>query len=94
MYSDKVCLLGVCVDSPDNFDIAANILKDNELEGMEAFEEHGKKDGLCTIMEILSYPTYILLNPDGHVVMRGSGLKAIDSLGDVLSESFGYQEVE
>lgn len=88
MFSDKLCLLGVCVDSPNNFDNAAKLLKENELEGMEAFEMFGQEDGIATAMNVSSFPTYILLNPDGSILMLGSGLPAIDSLGDILGSLY------
>lgn len=94
MFSDKVSLLGVCVDSPDNFATAAKLLQDNGLNGMEVFEEHGKKDGISAIMEISAFPTYILLSPDGNVMLRGSGLDSIGSLGDVLGSAFGFPDAE
>ncbi|MDE6304394.1 MAG: TlpA family protein disulfide reductase [Paramuribaculum sp.] len=84
LFHDKVALLGVCVDAPNSFDKAAKLLKENEIEGMEAFEVFEQQDGLVTVMDVHSFPTYILLNSDGSVLMLGSGLQAIGSLFDIL----------
>ncbi len=88
LFSNRLCLLGVCVDSPDNFDNARKLLKENDLEGMEVFEPFGKEDGLKNTLEISAFPTYILLKPDGSILFLGTGLPAINSLADLLGSLY------
>ncbi len=87
-YPDKLALLGVCCDDESNFGRARELLAEKGISGMEVMQPMQPAPGSPIwhgTMGITSFPTYILLSPDGTMLLRG-GVSSLFFIPSLLSK--------
>lgn len=78
-YANKVSVLSVLQDSPDNFELANKILDENGLTGDRLMRP---EEVLRKYLEVTAFPTYILIDNEGTILTRGSSVNALDWIED------------
>lgn len=76
-FADRLTVLSVINDKPDNFEKGKEILDKNGLTGDRIFREN---EPLVGLLNVQAFPTYILLDKDGSIIMQGSSARALDWL--------------
>lgn len=76
-YADRLMVLSVINDNPSNFERGKEILDKHGLTGQRLMRE---REPLVKLLNVESFPTYILLDKDGSILMHGSSAKALDWL--------------
>ncbi|MDE6086295.1 MAG: TlpA family protein disulfide reductase [Muribaculaceae bacterium] len=74
-YADKINVLSVLEDSPENFELANQILDENGLTGERLARQN---EALTRYFGVTAFPTYILNYNDGSILTRGSSVKTLD----------------
>lgn len=74
-YEDKLMVLSVINDQPKNFEKGKGILDDNGLTGKRLFREG---EPLVSLLNVRAFPSYVLLDNDGSLIMKGSSANALD----------------
>lgn len=74
-YADKINVLSVLEDSPENFELANQILDENGLTGERLARQN---EALTRYFGVTAFPTYILIDNDGTILTRGSSVKTLD----------------
>lgn len=74
-YEDKLMVLSVINDHPKNFERGKGILDNNGLTGKRLFREG---EPLVSLLNVSAFPSYILLDKDGALIMKGSSANALD----------------
>ena len=74
-YTDKINVLSVLEDSPENFELANQILDENGLTGERLARQN---EALTRYFGVTAFPTYILIDNDGTILTRGSSVKTLD----------------
>lgn len=80
-YADKILVLSVINDQPDNFERGKQILDKHGLKSERLFRE---KEPLVRLLQVQAFPTYFLLNSDGDIIMKGASAQALDWLDNYL----------
>lgn len=80
-FEDKLMVLSVINDHPKNFDRGKEILDKNGLAGKRLFREG---EPLVSLLEVSAFPSYILLDKDGSLIMKGSSAQALDWVENCL----------
>lgn len=76
-FADRIAVLSVIVDDPQNFERGKEILDKNGLTGRRLFRED---EPLADLLSVTAFPMYILLDKDGSIIMKGSSAQALDWL--------------
>ena len=74
-YADKINVLSVLEDSPENIELANQILDENGLTGERLARQN---EALTRYFGVTAFPTYILIDNDGTILTRGSSVKTLD----------------
>ncbi len=81
-YGDRLMVLSVIDDMPDNFERGKEILDKQGLSGKRLFRE---KEPLVRDLKVDAFPTYILLDKDGSIIIKGSSAKALGWVENYLT---------
>lgn len=76
-FANRLAVLSVINDKPDNFEKGKEILDKNGLTGHRLLREN---EPLVGLLNVQAFPTYILLDKDGSIIMQGSSARALDWL--------------
>lgn len=85
-YGDKLFPLAVCVDQETNRENADKILDRNGIKGERIFADIQRPGDLVGSLNITTFPTYMLVDADGRIILRGSGTECLDYIDRFLSK--------
>ena len=80
-YKEKNFVL-VSVANDNNLDKLKNFVRENKMDWLQLYQnEHSKSNEteLLKSLKISEYPTTILIDPEGKIVLRGKDIEDIDS---------------
>lgn len=91
-YSSNLSILSVAFDQ--TVTSVGQYTKANEMNWSHAFLERNRNDypQILKDLEIMEYPTFILLDNNKKIIYRNSGKKALDEIGTELDEIFSREE--
>lgn len=76
IYS-RCAVVGICYDKPTHLDRAETIIRELEIPWPQIFDEEdaaGKTEQSFTAqLNIQSFPTYVLINSNGKIILQASG---------------------
>lgn len=78
--ADKVNVLGIAYRSP--LKDAKKYVLDNNMDWQYAYSKG--REGIINDLNIVSYPTFILLNSDRKIIYRGSGKDALNDIESLI----------
>lgn len=86
---DKNLLQVISVAFDDNLSDVIDYTKKSEMNWMHLFDQRGKKtNSLVEKYKVSAFPTFILVDKAGKIVLRESGVKGYQVVEDYLHELF------
>lgn len=79
-YKDNLKLVSIAYDRKENLDKLNKIIKDKQMDWIHLFTDQTKDDNLSSLYNVSTYPTSILIDPDGKILTRSVGLEHFDEL--------------
>lgn len=79
----KIFMVGVCYD--DDEKKVMDFIGEKNINWPQIFNAR-KKAEICKLFDVESYPTFILIDPDGKIVFRDTGITGHDALLNYLKK--------
>lgn len=81
-------VVGICYDKPTHKDRVETIIRELEIPWPQIFDEEdaaGKTEQSFTAqLNIQSFPTYLLINSNGKIILQASGTNGLNAITDYL----------
>lgn len=81
--ADKVNILGIAYRSP--LKDSKKYVLDNNMDWQHAYSEG--REGIIRDLNIVSYPTFILLDSNRKIIYRGSGKESLNEIEGIISRN-------
>lgn len=84
LYGNIVQFVSVCFDSPDNYGKSNEILDKYGVCWESIFVSDKEKDSMISRLDINSFPTFIIIDKNGNLLVRLYGETSLPQLSDLL----------
>ena len=84
--SDKVAFVGIVYDKKDNLDKADSLLKRYHIAWPQAFVSQEMENTIVQSHNVVSFPTYFLLDRNGNIIYRDFGEDGLARMETKLKE--------
>ncbi len=86
--SHRCAVIGICYDKPAHKDRADTIIREQEIPWPQIFDEEETADNtrqsFTAQLNIQSFPTYILINSDGKIILQARGTDGLEVITSYL----------
>jgi hypothetical protein len=81
----KYGFLGICFDSPENFERAKEIYSDNQVSWPQITDSQEEPQPISLALHISSFPTYMVIeNKTGKIIYRNGGEGGFKGLKELV----------
>ncbi len=84
-YDQLISFLSICYDDKENFLKAQSLLKSNEIYWPNEFISFNQNNSLISMLNINSFPSFILINKQRDIIFRLSGDKSFPDISRIFN---------
>ncbi|HEY0176734.1 MAG TPA: TlpA disulfide reductase family protein [Pedobacter sp.] len=84
-FKDRFGFLSICFDKAENFSKAEDIFSANDATWPQILDDQSKTETFRAALEVSAFPTYMVVDRTGKIVLSDFGTQGFDSLQKVLS---------
>ena len=81
-YGNQFEFVSILYDKKENIEKAKSLIKDLDIEGTYVLDPRGEsvKNSIIKILSVECYPTSIVVDPKGKIVIRGCGEEVLKEI--------------